>query len=86
MASYMKKEEFMLNCEYLANCPFLNDRMKGLEEVSELFKRYYCHHDSSQCACHMVSMELGKEYVPWDLAPYKIGRANQLISFAKGEL
>jgi hypothetical protein len=79
----MKKEEFILNCEYLANCPFLNDRMKGLEEVSELFKRYYCHHDSSQCACHMIAKELGMEYIPMDLAPYKIGRANQLISFAR---
>jgi len=71
-------------CECLADCNFLNDRMKGLEEVAELFKRYYCRGDNSRCACHIIFKELGKEYVPWDLAPNKTGRANQLISFAKG--
>jgi len=73
----------MSNCECLDDCPFFNDRMKGLEEVSELFKRYCCRGDSTQCARHMIFKELGKKCVPGDLAPNKIGRTQQLISFAK---
>ena len=73
----------MLDCECLADCLFFNDRMKGLEEVSKLFRRYYCRGDNTECARHMIFKELGKEYVPEDLAPNKIGRAGQLISFAK---
>jgi hypothetical protein len=57
--------------------------MKELEKVAELFKKYYCRGDNTECARHMIFKELGKESVPGDLAPDKFGRANQLISFAK---
>lgn len=70
----------MPECPSLAKCPFFNDQMRELSAIKELLKRKYCLHDNSLCARFLVSMSLGREFVPADLIPNQEDRARQLIS------
>ncbi|MBN1801725.1 MAG: hypothetical protein JW891_09485 [Candidatus Lokiarchaeota archaeon] len=70
----------MVECKYIANCPFFNNKMSNMPKTATLFKERYCKADNSRCARLMVSKNLGKEMGPSDLFPNQIERAYNLIN------
>lgn len=69
----------MLECKYLKDCPFFNDKMELLISVAEIYKKNYCHDDFSKCARHMIIKKLGRQSVPHDMFPYDKHRAKEIL-------
>ncbi len=70
----------MPDCKSLAGCPFFNDKMSNMPSTSELFKSMYCHGDQAKCARYLVSVTLGKSFVPSGLFPNDLQEAKKLIA------
>ena len=69
----------MAACELLAACPFFNDRMKPTDGLGALYKNQYCLGDNSNCARYVVFRNLGRAFVPEDLYPNMLRRANEIL-------
>jgi hypothetical protein len=70
----------MAECECLAGCPFFNDKLKEKPATAALYKKTYCLGGSNdKCARHQIKASLGKEYVPSDLLPSQIDKAQSII-------
>ncbi len=48
-------------CELLTTCPFLNDRMQYMSEMTETDKEQYCQGDYAWCGRYLVFKALEKE-------------------------
>ena len=70
----------MSGCETLDDCPFYNDRLDNMPDVSEAMKRRYCLKDFTQCARYIVKSSLGSNFVPADLHPDDRTRVKILLS------
>jgi hypothetical protein len=68
----------MPDCEYLAACPFFNDKMAEMPSMAGIFKNKYCRGDFLSCARYTVCSALGKSNVPKDLFPNQLSRAQEL--------
>ena len=55
------KETKVLDCELLTTCPFFNDRMQYMSEMTETDKEQYCHGDYAWCGRYLVFKALEKE-------------------------
>ena len=51
----------MPNCELLSTCPFFNDRMKDMSEMTETDKEQYCRGDYTRCGRYLEFKALEKE-------------------------
>ena len=72
----------MADCEYLARCPFFNDRMAGMPALASLVKQSLCKSDSEKCARYIVCRARGRAAVPSDLFPDDVGRAMSIVQEA----
>ena len=71
----------MAECECLPGCPFFNDRMKNMPATAKIYKDRYCvGGENAECARHQIKMALGKENVPGDLYPTKVGKVAFIIN------
>jgi hypothetical protein len=77
------KEITMTTCNYLAACPFFNDRMPIETGMGHLYKTNYCGGAFVKCARYMVVQALGKGTAPADLYPSQQSRVADII--AKGK-
>ncbi|OGO82404.1 MAG: hypothetical protein A2Y18_00835 [Clostridiales bacterium GWD2_32_19] len=68
-----------LTCEKLAACPFYNDKMTVESGIGSIYKKRYCEGNNLICARHKVSVEIGKEFVPENLYPNMLERAEEII-------
>ncbi|WAM31545.1 hypothetical protein [Caldicellulosiruptor naganoensis] len=76
----------MAECPNLTGCPFFNDRMANMPAIAQLYKRRYClgqGEGKESCARWIVAQKLGKEYVPPDLFPNQLERAQQILQQAQ---
>ncbi len=73
----------MANCESIAVCPFFNDKLPKMPNLSEMLKVVYCKGRYSECARYRVRQSLGPGKVPSDLFPNEDIRATNLISSYK---
>ena len=51
----------MPDCELLSTCPFFNDRMQDMSEMTETYKEQYCKGDYAWCGRYMVFKALERE-------------------------
>jgi hypothetical protein len=72
----------MAECICLPKCVFFNDKMAEMPITSDRMKHHYCLNDNSSCARFMVFSALGREYVPADLFPQNVERAQALLAAA----
>jgi hypothetical protein len=70
----------MSGCETLDECPFYNNRLDNMPDVSEAMKRRYCLKNFTQCAIYIVRSSLGRKLVPADLHPDDMTRVKILLS------
>ena len=70
----------MANCEKLAACPFYQGDMKMESGLGAMYKMKYCEGDKMECARYKVATTLGKEFVPTDLYPNMVSRADKIIA------
>ena len=82
---YLKKGNNMSYCEFLKGCLLFGENFPKDSALGSLFEKSYCQNNSSFCARHKVSKELGIEYVPCDLYPMMGGMAIEIIKKAKLE-
>lgn len=73
----------MSECEYLAGCPFFNDKMPIDTGMGALYKTNYCKGGFEKCARYMVVQALGKGKAPADLYPSQQTRVAEIIDKAK---
>jgi hypothetical protein len=70
-------------CQYLAGCPFFNDKMEINSGIGAMYKLNYCKKNFTNCARYMVVQVLGKGTAPADLFPNQQARVEQIIAQAK---
>jgi len=75
----------MARCELARDCPFFNDRLAIAHQTAEQFKARYCKGGSADCARYLVFTALGRECVPYDMAPNDLMRARRTIAAAKNQ-
>ena len=73
----------MAQCAMLEKCIFFNDKMVSMPVTSEMMKKKYCLKDNANCARYRISSTLGKEFVPTDLFPNRVDRAEQILAANK---
>ncbi|WAM33035.1 hypothetical protein [Caldicellulosiruptor morganii] len=79
----------MSECPNLKTCPFFNDKMSNMPAIANIYKRRYCLGEgvgNEGCARWIVYSKLGKEYIPADLFPNQIERAEQILKSSGGEI
>jgi hypothetical protein len=69
----------MTDCEWLAKCPFFNDKLKNMPTASDTMKNMYCRWNFAKCARYKVAVILGKKKVPTDLFPGDSHRADVIL-------
>ncbi len=69
----------MAECEFLARCPFFNDKMANMPSTANLLKNKFCKGDFTKCARYMIAKTLGREKVPPDLFPNEIDKAKKIL-------
>ncbi len=68
----------MADCELLDTCPFFNDQMAEMPSMSNIIKERYCRGSNTLCARHMIFRVKGREYIPADLFPSQVERADEI--------
>lgn len=68
-----------MTCERLSTCPFYNDKMDIESGLGKMYKKRYCEGDQAQCARYKIAAAIGKEFVPIDIYPNMIDRADKII-------
>ena len=76
----------MTECKFLKYCPLNEECSENCEcnierpmSVIQHFRRKYCHLNPEGCARHKVRKELGESYLPPDLLPFDMERAEEII-------
>lgn len=69
----------MPSCEYLAGCPFFNERLAHMPRPAALYKALYCRGNQEICARHIIAKALGREAVPADLFPNQESAAREIL-------
>lgn len=70
----------MAICDFLAGCPFYNDKMKIDSGIGGIYKKKYCEGDKTICARYKVATTVSKEAVPANLFPNMMERALEIIN------
>lgn len=81
----------MSRCDYFENCEINNDNCSencncSINRPMSIIKHYqrkYCKFDSEMCARYKVRTEVGKKYLPSDLLPTNLKRAEEIIEYNK---
>ncbi len=73
----------MADCEFLARCPFFNDRLPNMPATADYLKSYYCQREYEACARYKVAKVLSSAQVPIDLFPSDTDRVERLIGKKK---
>lgn len=68
-----------MSCEFLQGCPFYNDKMDIQSAIGRLYKKRYCEGNKKECARYIVVTQKGAEYVPSNLFPNMMDRANEIL-------
>lgn len=73
----------MIECQIAKSCPFYKKSANSQQAaVSQWLKSQYCRGNFAMCARHTIHEAMGLEYVPADLFPNEVMRANQIVSQA----
>ncbi len=75
----------MASCEFFAKCSFLYDQLADKPATAKLYKNSYCCGEIHKCARYRVFKMLGRAFVPEDLYPNEMDRADAIIADAKGQ-
>ena len=75
----------MAVCEKLQKCPFYNDKMSIDKGIGAMYKKRYCGGYKTMCARYIVATQLGANYVPNNLYPNMIDKAEKLLAEHKGK-
>jgi hypothetical protein len=67
----------MADCEKISACPFFNDKLAAMPDVTTMMKNRYCRGDKTKCARYVVSTAGG--FVPPDLFPHERDRVGELL-------
>lgn len=70
----------MAKCECIPKCPFFQNKMADMPEMSAMLKKRYCLGDKTKCARYAVRGALGAPAVPIDLFPNESARAAKLVA------
>ena len=70
----------MADCDFLALCPFFNDKLENMSSAADMMKKLYCKWNYSQCARYMVAVACGKDKVPVDMFPGDNARAQTILT------
>lgn len=70
----------MAECPCLSKCPFFNDKMANMPTAADQMKKRFCTGDNAGCARYMVFSGKGREYVPADLTPRQVDRAQEILN------
>jgi len=52
----------MVKCEYVDNCSFFNEKMKGLPSVVTMMKEIFCEKDNQGCARYQLRKKILEGY------------------------
>lgn len=66
-------------CENLSKCPFYQGQMSMDSGLGSMCKKRYCEGDKFLCARYIVSSKSGKEFVPSNLYPNMMDKANEIL-------
>ena len=69
-----------MECEFMRDCLFFNDKMEQMPVESRVYKRIYCHDNYNNCARHMIARKLGMHNTPPLLFPNNRSAAAGIIS------
>ena len=69
----------MANCECLEKCPFFNDKLEMMPNMSKVIKDKYCLTDNSRCARFIVFSKLGRDSVPKNLFPHQHDKVKSIL-------
>lgn len=69
-----------MNCEFMDNCIFFNDRMGNSPGVGVVFKKMYCRGNNRNCARYMIAKRLGASSIPALLYPNNRAAALDMIT------
>lgn len=73
----------MIECQIARSCPlYRGQKDSQTAAVSNWLKTQYCRGNFAMCARHTVHEAMGQEYIPADLFPNELIRANQILSQA----
>ena len=70
----------MADCDFLALCPFFNDKMENMPSAADMMKKLYCRWNYTQCARYMVAIALGRGKVPTNLFPSDTSKAEIILT------
>lgn len=73
----------MAMCENLSKCPFYQGKMTMDSGLGSMYKKRYCEGDKRQCARYMIASTVGKEFMPDNLYPNMVSKAEEIISGRK---
>ena len=73
----------MADCEFLAECPFFNDKMAKMPRSASVMKETYCKGDFTRCARHRIATTLGRDKMPLDLWPQDGQKAEAALAGKK---
>ena len=69
----------MGSCRMIKVCPFYNIRLKNQPAVAALYREQYCAENHEKCARFIIFSKKGPGYVPLDLFPGQLDRAQAII-------
>lgn len=70
----------MSDCEFIATCPFFNDKLENMPADTDALKVKFCRTNNLNCARYMVATALGQEKMPPNLHPDEKDRAFIVIA------
>ena len=70
----------MSMCDNPGTCNFLNDLMPEMPSSVKIYQMLFCEDNFQTCARDLVRRELGSDFVPLDLFPHQLKRAEEIIS------
>lgn len=71
-----------MDCEYLDQCLFFNNKVPDMPSTTRVLKIRYCTGGGNRaCARFIIGKKLGKEKIPEDLCPNQLDRLEELLGF-----
>lgn len=68
-----------MTCELIENCVFYSNTQRSKPVTAKIYKSIFCDLDFAKCARSLIANQLGREYVPPDLAPHQKDRIQEII-------
>ena len=69
----------MTDCPHLHKCPFFNDQLEDMPDLSGAVKLLFCKKNFFNCARYNIADKLGAQNVPNDLFPADGQKASRLL-------